>query len=281
MDPFVFTAVLFGAACHASWNALIKKRLDPFSTLAIITVFGGFVALPALPVVGLPPLSAWPWVAASLALHLAYYVCLTEAYRSGDLGVVYPIARGSAPLMTALASILLIGERLSPVGWIGILALSGGVFLLSMRGGSGLANVDRRAIGFAFFTAVTICAYSLVDGMGARLSGDPHSYSATLFVLDGICMGIFALLRRGYSIVKDARVYWKTGLVGGILTVTSYWIAIWAMTMAPIAIVSALRETSVLFGAFLAVVFLKEPLRPLRVVAAVTVVCGLLLIRLQ
>jgi drug/metabolite transporter (DMT)-like permease len=281
MDTFVFAAVLFGAACHATWNALIKKRLDPFATIAIITVFCGIVALPAVPFVGLPPLAAWPWVLASVALHLAYYIGLTEAYRTGDLSQVYPIARGSAPLMTALVSVAVIGERLSALGWVGILALTSGVFLLSLRGGRDLAKIDRRAVGFAFFTATTICGYSLVDGIGARLSGNPHAYSAALFVCDASCMAVFALARRGRAIVEDARGYWKTGLLGGVLSVISYWIAIWAMTVAPIAIVSALRETSVLFGAFLAVVFLKEPLRVPRILAAIIVVCGLILIRIQ
>jgi drug/metabolite transporter (DMT)-like permease len=281
MDTFVFAAVLFGAACHATWNALIKKRLDPFATIAIITVFCGIVALPAVPFVGLPPLVAWPWVLASVALHLAYYIGLTEAYRTGDLSQVYPIARGSAPLMTALVSVAVIGERLSALGWVGILALTSGVFLLSLRGGRDLAKIDRRAVGFAFFTATTICGYSLVDGIGARLSGNPHAYSAALFVCDASCMAVFALARRGRAIVEDARGYWKTGLLGGVLSVISYWIAIWAMTVAPIAIVSALRETSVLFGAFLAVVFLKEPLRVSRILAAIIVVCGLVLIRIQ
>ena len=281
MDPFVFAAVLFGAACHATWNALIKKRLDPFATIAIITVFCGLVALPAVPFVGLPPLVAWPWVAASVVLHLAYYIGLTEAYRTGDLSQVYPIARGSAPLMTALISTAVLGEYLGPIGWAGIVALTFGVFLLSIRGGRDLAQMDRRAVGFAFFTATTICGYSLVDGVGARLSGNPHAYSAALFVCDGAFMAVFALARRGRTIVGDARGYWRTGLLGGVLSVISYWIAIWAMTVAPIAIVSALRETSVLFGAFLAVVFLKEPLRPLRVIAAIVVVAGLILIRVQ
>jgi drug/metabolite transporter (DMT)-like permease len=281
MDPLVFAAVLFGAVCHATWNALIKKRLDPFATIAIITVFCGLVALPALPIVGLPPLVAWPWVLASVALHLAYYIGLTEAYRTGDLSQVYPIARGSAPLMTALLSVTLIGERLSVIGWIGIIALTGGVFLLSARGGRDLAKIDRRAVGFALFTATTICGYSLVDGIGARLSGNPHAYSAALFVCDASCMAVFALARRGRAIVEDARGYWKTGLLGGVLSVISYWIASSAMTVAPIAIVSALRETSVLFGAFLAVVFLKEPLRLPRIAAAIIVVCGLVLIRIQ
>jgi drug/metabolite transporter (DMT)-like permease len=281
MDPFVFAAVLVAAACHASWNALLKIRLDPFATTAIITIACGVIALPLLPFVGIPPLASWPWVLASVVLHLAYYIGLTEAYRTGDMSQVYPIARGSAPLMTALISTTVIGEKLSLVGWIGILALVSGVFLLSARGGRDLVRIDRRAVGFAFFTAVTICGYSLVDGVGARISGNPHAYAAALFVCDGGCMAVFALLRRGQSIVIDARGYWKIGLLGGALSVFSYWIAIWAMTVAPIAIVAALRETSVLFGAVIAVTILKEPLRAARVIAALMIVCGLALIRLQ
>ena len=284
MDPYVFAAVLFAAACHASWNALIKIKLDPFATTAIITVACGVIALPTLPFVGLPPLASWPWVVASVILHLGYYIGLTEAYRTGDMSQVYPIARGSAPLMTALVSTFFIGEQLSALGWIGILALVGGVFLLSARGGRDLARIDRRAVGFALFTAVTICGYSITDGVGARIAvrlGNPHSYSAALFVCDGACMLVFALARRRMSIVVDARSYWKIGLLGGALSVMAYWIAIWAMTVAPIAIVAALRETSVLFGALIAVVILKEPLRAPRIIAAVMIVVGLGLIRLS
>jgi drug/metabolite transporter (DMT)-like permease len=247
----------------------------------MITVACGVIALPLVPFVGVPPLTAWPWVVASVVLHLAYYIGLTEAYRTGDMSQVYPIARGSAPLMTALVSTTVIGEHLSAIGWTGIVALVGGVFLLSARGGRDLAKIDRRAVSFAFFTAVTICGYSLVDGVGARISGNPHAYAAWLFVCDGGFMVVFALARRGTSILRDTQKYWKTGLLGGALSVTSYWIAIWAMTVAPIAIVATLRETSVLFGALIAVVFLKEHLRPARIIAALIIVTGLGLIRFQ
>jgi drug/metabolite transporter (DMT)-like permease len=121
----------------------------------------------------------------------------------------------------------------------------------------------------------------VTDGVGARISGNPHAYTTWLFLLDGVAMLIFALLRRGESIVKDAHSYWQLGLLGGALSMFSYWVAIWAMTKAPIAIVAALRETSVLFGTAIAVVMLKESLRPARIVAAVMIVCGLVMIRLQ
>jgi drug/metabolite transporter (DMT)-like permease len=281
MDPFVFAAVLFAALCHASWNTLLKIRLDPFAANALITVASGLIAAAALPFVGLAPIVSWPWLVASIILHLAYYYGLTEAYRTGDLSQVYPIARGAAPLMTAVISTTALGEDIGLFGWIGILSLVFGVFLLSIRGGRDLTRIDRRAFGFAFFTAVTICGYSLTDGIGARVSGNAHAYAALLFVLDGSCMAAVALWRRGQSILTEARIYWKTGLFGGALSVTSYWIVIWAMTVAPIAIVAALRETSVLFAAVISVVILKEQLRPARVIAALMIVFGLALIRLH
>ena len=281
MDPLVFAAVLFAALCHASWNSLLKIRLDPFAANALITVASGLIAAAALPFVGFAPIVSWPWLVASIILHLAYYYGLTEAYRTGDLSQVYPIARGAAPLMTAVISTTALGEDIGLVGWIGILSLVSGVFLLSIRGGRDLTRIDRRAVGFAFFTAVTICGYSLTDGIGARVSGNAHAYAALLFVLDGSCMAAFALWRRGQSILTEARIYWKTGVFGGALSVTSYWIVIWAMTVAPIAIVAALRETSVLFAAVISVVFLKEQLRLARVIAALMIVFGMALIRLS
>jgi drug/metabolite transporter (DMT)-like permease len=281
MDPFVFAAVLVAAACHAGWNAVIKVGLDPFATTALIAVGAGVVALPLVPFVGIPVLVAWPWLIASVTLHFFYYIGLIEAYRAGDMGQVYPIARGSAPLMTAIASTWLLGEQLGAVGWSGIAVLSGGIVLLSARGGRGLGHLDRRAVGFALFTAVTICGYSLVDGIGARISGNPHAYAVMLFALDGVAMLVFALARLRAGILSAMTRYWKSGLAGGALSFVAYWIAIWAMTVAPIAIVAALRETSVLFGALIAMLVLREPLRLTRVWAAVMIVAGLALIRLH
>jgi drug/metabolite transporter (DMT)-like permease len=281
MDPFVFAAVLLAAACHAAWNAGLKLRLDPFRTIALIAIASAIIALPILPFVGPPPAAAWPWVIASVVLHLGYYIGLTEAYRTGDMGQVYPIARGSAPLMTAGISTTFLGERLGLIGWSGIIVLIAGVFLISLRGGRDLARLDHRAVGFALFTAVTICGYSIVDGVGARTAGNPHSYSVMLFILDGAMMALFALLRNGRTTVTDMTGHWKVAFIGGALSLVAYWIAIWAMTVAPIALVAALRETSVLFGAAIAVIFLKEPLRASRIVAACLIVAGLALIRLH
>jgi len=281
MENFVFIAVLFAAACHAGWNALIKVGLDPLSTTTLISIGSGLVALALSPLVGFPAWAAWPWLIASVVIHLVYFASLIETYRTGDLGQVYPIARGAAPLMTATVTTLFVGETLSVIGWTGIFALVAGVLLLSARGGRDLAKVDRRAIGFAFFTALTVCAYSVVDGIGGRASANPNAYSAWLFVGIAVVMLPYALYRDGRDVLPAMRTYWQRGVAGGALQFLSYGIAIWAMTAAPIAVVATLRETSVLFGAVIAVVVLKEPLRAVRIFAACLIVCGLVMIRLQ
>jgi drug/metabolite transporter (DMT)-like permease len=280
MDAFVFAAVLFAAACHAGWNAGIKRGLDPLASTVAISLGAALVSLLALPVVGLPAPEAWPWVVASIAIHLFYFAALIESYRTGDMGQVYPIARGAAPLMTATVTTWFIGERLGLVGWLGIVLLAAGVLLLSLRGGRDLAKLNSRAVGFALFTAVTVCAYSVVDGVGARLAGSANAYSAALFAGIGPVMALYALARGGISALGDTKRLWLTGLAGGALQLGSYGIAIWAMTLAPIAIVAALRETSVLFGALIAVIVLKEPMRAGRIAAALLIVCGLVLVRL-
>jgi len=234
-----------------------------------------------VPFTGVPAWAALPWLVASIVVHLVYFAALIESYRTGDLGQVYPIARGSAPLMTATVATIFVGEKLSTVGWSGILAIVAGVLLLSARGGRDLAEIDRRAIGFALFTALTICAYSVVDGIGARLSGNPNAYSLWLFIGIAVVMVPYALYRDGPDVLPAMRRFWRRGFAGGALQVLSYGIAIWAMTVAPIAVVATLRETSVLFGAALAVVVLKEPLRAVRIIAACLIVGGLILIRLQ
>jgi len=280
MDAFVFTAVLLAAACHAGWNAVIKRGLDPLATTALISIGAAAVGLAVLPIVGLPAPAAWPWAIASVLIHLVYFAALIESYRAGDMSQVYPIARGAAPLMTPVATTALVGERLGAFGWGGIALLAAGVLLISLRGGRDLARLDRRAVWFALFTAMTICAYSVVDGLGARSAGNAVAYSVVLFVGIGPVMAIYALAHRGPALFGMMRAHWRTGLAGGALQFGSYGVAIWAMTLAPIAIVAALRETSVLFGSVIAIVVLKEPLRANRVIAAVLIVVGLVLMRL-
>jgi drug/metabolite transporter (DMT)-like permease len=282
VENLVFLAVLIGALSHASWNTLIKGAgLDPLSSTTLICIGSALVALVLLPFVGNPAWAVWPWLLASTVIHLVYFAALIEAYRAGDLGQVYPIARGAAPLMTATATTFVVGEKLSVVAWAGILVLVAGVFLLSVRGGRDLAKIDRKAVGFALLTALTICAYSVVDGIGARVSGNSFAYVLWLFVFSAVAVVPYALYRDGRDIMPAMQSYWRRGLAGGALQIVSYGIVLWAMTLAPIAVVATLRETSVLFGAVIAVAVLKEPLRATRIVAALLIVCGLVLIRLQ
>jgi drug/metabolite transporter (DMT)-like permease len=279
MENFVFAAVLFAAACHAGWNALIKIGLDPLSTTTLISVGGGLVSLAFLPWFGIPAPESWPWLIASVVIHLVYFAGLAEAYRTGDLGQVYPIARGSAPLMTAAVATVYVGERLSAGGWVGVTVLVAGVFLLSLRGGRDLTKFDRRGVGFALFTAAVICVYSIVDGVGGRLSGNTNAYTAWMFLGTAMVLLPYTMWRNGPGVVRAISPYWFRGLVGGCLLLLSYSIVIWAWSVAPIAIVAALRETSVLFGAAIAVIVLKEPLRPTRIAAALMIVAGLVAIR--
>ena len=280
MDSFVFAAVLVAAAAHAGWNAVIKRGLEPFAMTVLLAVGAGMASLALIPVVGLPAAASWPWVAGSVTIHLFYFIGLIGAYRAGDMGQVYPLARGAAPIMTAMISTTWLAEPLGLVGWCGLVMLVAGVMLLSLRGGSDLVRLDRRAIGYALFTAVTICAYSIVDGVGARTAGNASAYAVTLFAGIGIVMAAYAMVLRGPQVFVAMAPFWRRGVGGGAMQMISYWIAIWAMTVAPIALVAALRETSVLFGALIAVVILKEPLRAARVVAALMIVAGLAAMRL-
>lgn len=280
MDPATFAAVLCAAMAHAGWNALAKRALDPVLGVTLIVVLAGAIALPLLPVVGLPSVQSLPFVAASVALHFGYNLVLAEAYRTGGLGLVYPIARGAAPAVVAIAGAALFGEVLAPTGIFGVAMIVAGVAGMSVRRPADVLHADRRAVFFALVTAGFIAAYTLVDGQGSRLSGNPHGYAVLLFVIDGAVTCGFLLLRRRAAALKVAPRTLAPALFGAAMQLAGYWIVIWAMASAPIALVAALRETSVLFAALLAVVMLREPLAPFRLLAAAVILGGALLIRL-
>lgn len=280
MSPAVFAAVLAAAAMHAGWNAFLKVKLEPFLAMALITLCAGVAALPMLVWFGFPRMESWPWLATSLVLHILYYVALTEAYRRADMGQIYPIARGTAPLLTATGAVLLVGETIAPQVLLGIAVLGCGIIVMSAQGRRAGTAFDPVAVAFALTTAIIICGYTLVDGMGARIAGDASAYSAALFVIDGIPLVVFAIWRRGWKAVKSIFDYVPSGMAGGAMSLGSYWIAIWAMTVAPIALVAALRETSVLFAALIAVFVLKEPFVRKRGFAVALILLGLGLIRL-
>lgn len=279
MDPTVFLAVILAAACHAGWNAIIKLDVEPIVAVSLVALGCGAVTLPLVPFVGVPARESWGYLAASVVIHLAYYIALAEAYRFGDMSHVYPIARGSAPVMTAIVANFAIQEALGGRGWMAIALLTSGIILLSRRPASGAHAFHGRSVGFALATSVTIMAYSIVDGLGVRASGNALAYSVWLFLLDTFPMLAFAYWRRPVAMRDGIRTKLPHAIAGGALSFAAYAIALWAMTKAPIALVAALRETSVLFGAVIAVVWLKEPIIGARVVATLLVIAGAVLLR--
>lgn len=279
MNPFVFGAVLAAAAMHAGWNALVKAQLEPLEAMATVTIGGAVVAAPALLALGLPRVASVPNIAASVTMHFLYYLALVAAYRRGEMSEVYPIARGGGPLVST-GAVLLLGERIAPATLIGIGALAGGVMLMALHKGRARSATDRAAIALALLTGMIIASYTVIDGFGARRSGNPGGYVAVLCILDVFPLVLFVLWRRGAPAFRAMRGYLLPGIAGGALSVAAYGIALWAMTLAPIPAVAALRETSVLFSSIIAVVFLKERFTPLRGVAVAVIFAGILMIRL-
>lgn len=279
MDLTVFLAVIAAAAMHAGWNAILKIRLDPFVAVVLVNAACGVIALPIALWLGPPPLAIWPWIGASVLIHVAYYLTLTGAYRRADMGQVYPVARGSAPLMTSILSATLLGEDIGVEGFAGVLLLAIGILVIARRAGGMV--FDRTALLLALGCGVTITAYTLVDGTGARLAPSAHIYSAWLFVGDGAFITLFALFWRGPAALRPALSFIGPGFAGGVMSLSAYWISIWAMTRAPIGLVAAVRESSVLFGAAIAVIWLHEPLRTNRIAGAVLILAGLVLIKLH
>jgi len=273
----VFLAVLGGALLHASWNVLVKSSDDKALDTALIHLLGSLVAVPLVLWVGLPPAAAWPFLLMSLVIHVGYYTALAGAYEHGDMGLTYPLMRGLAPLLVAVSASFVLGETLSPGGWIGVLAISAGVLTLGL---SAPVLAAPKAVAFALANAVTIMLYTLVDAQGVRTAGNALQYVATLFMLDGWPFALLVFLRRRGKVLAYARQRWPLALGGAIASLGSYGIALWAMTHAPVATVSALRETSVLFGALLGVWLLKEAFTLRRVVATCAIVAGAMALRL-
>jgi drug/metabolite transporter (DMT)-like permease len=278
LTSFVLTAVLLGALIHATWNALIKARPDKFSASALVAVGAGVVAVPIMIALPAPPPAAWTYIAASALIHVGYFALVAYAYRAADLGVAYPLTRGTAPPATALFALLLFGETIGFNGWLAVLAIAIGIVALSAdalaRGG-----LTRATAAAALANAGVIVVYTLVDGLGARLTGSGFVYVAWMLAATAILVLALILALRGNSFLVAARREWQLALGGGALALASYAIALWAMTLAPIGLVAALRETSVLFAAILGAVFFKEPFGPRRWLALVLIVAGIAVLR--
>jgi phosphonate utilization associated putative membrane protein len=274
----IVAAVMFGALLHASWNALVKSSSDKALDTAVIHMVGSFLAVPLLIIVGLPNPAAWPFILTSVVIHIAYYIALTGAYKHGDLGLTYPLMRGTAPLLVALSAASVLGETLSPLAWAGVLGVSCGVLGLGL---SRHALDSPRAVAFALSNAVVIAIYTVVDALGARASGNALQYVVALFVLDGWPFALLVFMRRGGALVWPyARARWPVAALGAAASLGSYGIALWAMTQAPVATVAALRETSVLFAALLGAWFLKEAFTMRRAAATAAIVVGVMALRM-
>ena len=278
----IVLAVLCGAILHAAWNAMIKSGSDKGADTALVTLAGAVIALPILLWAGLPQRAVWPFLLASLLIHIGYYIALVEAYEHGELGLTYPIMRGFAPLLVALASSAFIGEPPSAAAWLGILGVALGVAMVGLAH-PGEALHHRKALLFAFANACMIAAYTLVDGVGVRGNGNALTYVLLLFVLDGFAYPLLVWLRRSpaarRSLLAHARRRWPVSMLGGFASIGSYAIALWAMTRAPVASVAALRETSVLFAALLGTVLLNERFGFQRAVGTGVIVAGVMALR--
>lgn len=274
MSGAVFLAVLFAAALHAGWNALVKTGLDRFSSILFLGMVQGAIALVLLPFFGLPDRAAWPWVLAGSALHGGYKLALIRAYGHGDLSQIYPLSRGSAPLIVAVAGALFLGERINLARSSAVVAIAAGIILMTGRGG-----LNRAGIFWALATAGFTAAYTLADGVGARIAGSASAFILAMVVLDGLIMLAYGLAARGPAGIAAMLPAWRPGAAAGAMSLGSYWIAIWAFTKAPLAMVAALRETSVLFAMLIAAYWLKEGLAPRRWAAAGLIVAGVVLMR--
>lgn len=264
--------VLFAALLHASWNALLKGGSDGFWTMTIMGIATSLACAALVPFLPMPERASWPYIAGSALLHVGYNAFLIRAYRGGDFGSTYPIARGSSPLLVTLGAALLVGEWPALWGVVGILLVSAGIISLAFRG----RRLPEAGIFYALGTGLFIAAYSVTDGIGGRLSGSPVAYTVWMCLAwGGAALPIYLLRRGGGTLWRGPR---NTGLAaaGGIISLLAYGIIIFAMTRAPMGSVSALRETSVLFAILLGWLFFGETLTARRILSALVIAAGAL-----
>ncbi len=269
--------VLLGAALHATWNALVKSGTDKQLDSTMVALGASVAALCALPLLPMPNAGAWPFIVGSVCIHFTYYQLVGAAYRLGDIGLVYPLMRGVAPLIIVTTSGTILGEHLPPIMFAGVMFICVGVLTIAIdfRHGHG------RAIWVALANAVVIAAYTYVDGIGARLAGNPISYTLWICILPPLPLFAFAFFMRGMRpVMVHVRLTWRRGLIGGVGSLASYGLALFAMTKAPIAAVAALRETSIFFALLISVFILKEKASPWRYVAGAMICIGALTMKL-
>lgn len=269
MTPLVLACVMSAAILHAGWNAVLRGGSDPLWSMTLMMIaVAGVTAIASL-FVPWPNAASWPYVIASAVIHTGYNLSLVRTYRSGDLGQTYPVSRGSSPVLVALGAALFAHETLGVVSAIGIALVSGGILSLALQGN----RFRSDFLPAAFTTGVLIGAYTVVDGIGVRLSGDSLAYSTSMFLLWSITMPPIYYAIRGkppaYTKAQTAMA-----MAGGIVSILAYGIVIWAMQYDAMGVVSALRETSVVYAAIIGRIFLKEKLTVRRITSCIAIAIG-------
>ena len=277
LEPLPLVLVLVSALMHAGWNLIGKLGSDRLVAMALMKAPNMLLALGVLACAGMPARESWPYLLASSGVNCLYFYFLIRAYR-GDLSLAYPVARGLAPLFVLVLSAITAREVPTATGLAGVLLISSAVFALAMR--TGASRQHYATIVWAVGVGLSIAVYTVIDGLGGRLSGNAIGYVAVLNVLTGIAVCGTAVARRGTVLASALRDHWRNGLLGGALMLFAYMIVVHALTLAPMAQIAALRESSVIFAAILGVIFLREPFGARRIVAATVVAAGIAMLAL-
>ncbi|MCO4842047.1 MAG: EamA family transporter [Yoonia sp.] len=277
MTVWVLAAVLGAAFLHALWNALIKLGLSKLTSMLILTLVQGAMGCAIALTRPFPEPQVWLWLLASGVFHAAYKLFLAFAYEQGDLSRVYPIARGAAPMVVLLISALFLSDVIAVWEFAGIAILGSGILLMAR--GVFSSGESRKLVPLAFGSAMATAGYSLVDGLGARVSGDAVAYVGWLFTLDALFFTPICVTLRGPSVLKANRRAWMVGSVAAVASYSAYAIAVWAMTVAPIALVAALRETSILFAVLIGWLVFGERMDRQKMLAAGLIVAGVIVTR--
>jgi uncharacterized membrane protein len=262
-------------------NCALKRQPDPLAATLMLAICGGMVATPLLMITGTPGLEAAPFLIASVLVHIFYWTYLGRAYASGEVSVVFPLARGVAPILTLGVAVVLLSEKISLAELAFIALIVAGIFLVMSSGVDKSWLWREQTVANALIVAVTICLYTVIDGVGARRSGNAASYVVMLYVCNGWMLLIYGLAKQRERLVSALDNCWRTGVLTGTMSLGIYGIALWAMTKAPIPLVAALRETSVMFAAILAVLWLREPMRVGRMVGAGVIVAGVAFVKMS
>jgi len=274
--PFVvFAAVLSAALLHASWNAIVKAGEDKFLSAIMVATAAAGIGAVMLPFVGLPASASWPYAVASSCLQIPYMLLVARSYQISDMSQAYPLMRGTAPLLVAIVSVFGMDDVLSPIAWVGVVGICLGIVSIAFSG----KFKDRQGVYLALLNALFIAGYTLIDGAGVRRSGAPAAYTLSAFFLTGLPLAVWAVAKRRWSFVAYFGRHWRQGIAGGMGTTASYALALWAMTLAPVAVVAALRETSIVFGTLIAGLVLKESIGSRRIVAACIIAGGAAILR--